>query len=451
MPELDRALHQDRTALTEATADWQDVASTWLSIANGAPPFDLPDDADQVGVIQSGDRTIFNTGAGDDTITIEVDKETGDQIVTINGQVYRVPAGEHVVIRAGEGNDEIRVPDGWDIDFTALGGEGDDAVHGGAGDETVLGLDGRDRIGTGEGDDYGSGGADRDYLDGGEGDDTLSGGTGDDTAYGLDGDDAVTGGDGADYLEGGAGDDTVAGGDGADVLSGGADDDAIHGGGGDDVSYAGTGDDATHAGSGSDTSHSEAGDSDTGAEHRVTVEIKGVPDYIEIEGSPEFVARVRADLEMLASSPRGQMMLENLLDNYENSGILGIGRDGLTIREEHTDGNSAYEGAGGSGNVNYNPSRDYSVDDRPPVVGLYHELSHVYDYVNETKRDGEYDGDDTTDHGIDVDERQGTGLPIDHDDDPDTPEVIDPEHPVEYTENGLREELGLDDREHYVG
>jgi hypothetical protein len=46
-------------------------------------------------------------------------------------------------------------------------------------------------------------------------------------------------------------------------------------------------------------------------------------------------------------------------------------------------------------------------------------------------------------------ERQAVGLPVDHDGDPNTPPIVDPDHPIEYTENGLRRELGLPDRATY--
>ncbi len=83
------------------------------------------------------------------------------------------------------------------------------------------------------------------------------------------------------------------------------------------------------------------------------------------------------------------------------------------------------------------------------MVVLYHELAHVYDYSNDTIMDGEYHGDDPHNQGTNNRERQATGLPVDHDHDPSTPEVIDPDHPYELTENGLREELGIEHRDHY--
>ena len=43
----------------------------------------------------------------------------------------------------------------------------------------------------------------------------------------------------------------------------------------------------------------------------MTVEIPDTTYFFKIEGSPEFVTRVEADIEMLRSSPAGQQMLEN--------------------------------------------------------------------------------------------------------------------------------------------
>ena len=41
------------------------------------------------------------------------------------------------------------------------------------------------------------------------------------------------------------------------------------------------------------------------------------------------------------------------------------------------------------------------------------------------------------------------GLPIGHDNNPNIPEIIDPKHPLQCTENGLRDEMGLPKRESY--
>ena len=451
--ELDATLAKDTAALRAAKAQWAEMAAKWESVANGSTdPFELPDDVDRNGIITNGDQTIVNTGDGDDKITVTIDPFTGDQLVFVNGQLYRIPAGQHLVIRGGGGEDTIEVPGSSDLDLTIIGGEGTDHVRGGAGEETVVGLDGDDEVDSGGGDDRISGGAGRDYLNGEGGNDNISGGEGDDTLYGLDGDDYLAGGEGQDYHEGGAGDDTFDGGAGDDILSGGLDDDTIRGGSGDDVSYAGRGNDTTYGGSGTDTAHSESGDRDVDAEHHVTVEIPDTTYFFKIEGSPEFVARVEADIEMLRASPRGQEMLANLQENYDGSGFLGMNKDTLTLREYYdpSDPNNSTASNDGHGNfeINYNTRID-TVDAASPSVVLYHELAHVYDYMNGTFSGDPYEGDDTTDHGIKEGERTATGLPIDHDDDPDTPEELDPDHPFGYTENGLRDEMGLPNRDHY--
>lgn len=465
--ELDTALDEDRAAIEATVARWQAIATRWEGVANGADPFDLPPDADGVGAITVGDRTIFNTGAGDDTVTVTVDPRTGEQIVTINGKAYRVPAGQQVVVRVGEGNDTVTVPKGTRVDVTVLGGSGEDRIETGDGNDTVLGGSGKDRIKGGDGGDRVSGGADRDYVDGQFGDDRLAGRGGDDTVYGLDGDDTISGGDGWDHLEGGSGDDQLDGGAGDDTLSGGTDDDTVLGGAGDDTSYAGKGEDTVEAGTGDDTTYAERGDTVRSGEHRVTVEIKDLPSGIQVEGSPEFVARVRADLELLAASPTGQRMLDNLSSGIDDSGFLGFNKDTLVIREynDPSDPNNSTASHDGHGNyvINYNVALDnigtgtdpqtgatgvVSVDG-PPVAVLYHELGHVYDYLNDTSSPGDYHGDDDLNQGTPNDEREAAGLPIDHDDDPSTPEVIDPDHPYEYTENGLRDELGAPHRDHY--
>ncbi|MDQ4052111.1 MAG: M91 family zinc metallopeptidase [Actinomycetota bacterium] len=457
---LDETLAEDAANLRKLTSTWRTISSTWRSVADGSTdPFELPTEADTTGVITDGNRTIINTGAGDDSVTVYVDPFTGEKIVIVNGEVHRFPAGQEITIRGGGGNDTIDVPSGMDIDLTIIGSEGDDKISGGEGDDTILGLDGDDQVDADDGNDRVSGGAGRDYLDGQQGDDTLDGGDGDDTVYGLDGDDTLIGGEGRDYLEGGDGDDDLRGRDGADILSGGNDDDVIRGGTGDDVSYAGRGEDTTYGGAGTDTAHNEHGDLNLGGvENTVRVEIPDTTYFIKIEGSQDFVDRIEADIDMLRSSPAGQQMLENLQQNHDDSGFLGMNKDSLTIREYHDPSDPNNSTASHSGN-DYEININHRLDDLrigggttvegPPIAVLYHELAHVYDYANETSMDGDYHGDDQDNQGTPNDERQAAGLPVDHDDDPSTPEIIDPDHPYQYTENGLRDEMGADHRDHY--
>ena len=84
----------------------------------------------------------------------------------------------------------------------------DNVVTGNIGDNNLLGDDGSDQL-------YGLAGADNlygqagvDFLYGGDGNDTLNGGDAGDALYGGNGDDYLLGGAGQDWLEGGLGNDT---------------------------------------------------------------------------------------------------------------------------------------------------------------------------------------------------------------------------------------------------
>ena len=127
--------------------------------------------------------------------------------------------------------------------------DGDDILHGGAGNDTLTGGEGRDTL---------NGDAGNDTLTGGEGDDILNGGDDSDTADYSAATTAVvvnlaTGGEVEDShgdddtltsienVIGGAGDDTLIGNDYANVLTGGAGDDTIDGGKGDDKIDVGDG------------------------------------------------------------------------------------------------------------------------------------------------------------------------------------------------------------------
>jgi len=89
------------------------------------------------------------------------------------------------------------------------GGNGNDALAGGAGNDTVSGGNGSDDLVGGNG---------KDLLFGGNGDDRLSGGSGGDGLYGDRGNDRLDGGAGRDLLKGGQGADRLTGGADADVF-----------------------------------------------------------------------------------------------------------------------------------------------------------------------------------------------------------------------------------------
>src|SRR3954470_3942685 len=202
---------------------------------------------------------------------------TGRNTATCTGEVRRV-----TVVGAGGGDrlsaTFLEVPvtlDGGDGNDVLTGGGGDDVLDGDDGTDTLTGLGGRDEM---HGDD------DADRLDGGPGPDIVDGGRGVDTAaysdttgplsIDLDGnaddgtsnegdrveadvdrivggpfDDRIVAVSGNHTFEGGPGNDTLLGGSGVDHLDGGVGDDRLNGGVGSDVLDGGEGNDpADYAG-----------------------------------------------------------------------------------------------------------------------------------------------------------------------------------------------------------
>lgn len=416
-------------------------------------------------VMHVNGRVVIDTGDGDDQVTI-VDVPGGIKI-TVNGveQVLLGVEASNVTVRLGGGDDTIDVATDVDIHFTLEGQTGSDRLMGGAGDDTIRG------------------GADRDYIDGYSGDDDIDGGDGHDVIYAGDGTDTVHGGDGRDYLEGGAGDDTVVGGRHDDIISGGDGTDRLDGQGGDDVIYTGTGDDQVTDHHGDNTAYGQTADDDVdhvmgnSTTTVVNIDLSGLPgdSAIKIEGSSRFQQRMLQDLNMLRSSPDGRAMLLALDDIHEDTkaiaadwpvlGGIAYQGDTITLREYPGNDNSSAnytdypldlwrenEIKQSPGIVEMYPGSYTTQPDQiawqetPPVVVLFHEMAHQYDYGYETAIEGTFpepNGD------VNTRERQAVGLPVDHDDDPSTPPIADPDHPPEYTENGLRDEMGLPDRTTY--
>ena len=429
---LDGTLAADAVRLADLTVQWAELSARWEAAAAGAPSFPGPPDRGGTGILVVDGVAMVGTGWGDSCLSVTTDPDTGEVLVDVDGTTHRLPPGTRVEVVAGSGDDGVVVGAGVP-GVTVLGGQGVDTVRGGHGADVIVGGYGDDVItGGGQGDTV-FGGAGQDYLDGQGGGDLVDGGAGNDTVYGLGGRDTLTGGEGDDYLEGGAGADQLAAGAGADVVSAGTGDDTASGGAGADVVYAGDGDDDVVGGSGHDTAHTQP-----------VADLSALDEHLDIQGPPEFVERVRADLEMLAASPRGQELLQGIAS--------GLGADGeatIVIRPSTgADPDVAFLDPSGEEGADYVLGYEPTFDDlrghTPPVVGLGHELAHLWDQVN-----GHADDLGGETEGVDNGELAATGLPIDHDDDPGTPAVVDPEHPLAITENGLRDELGLPDREDY--
>ena len=335
---------------------------------------------------------------------------------------------------------------------TLVGGDGNDTLQAGGAGGGLFGLWGNDTLLGGAGTDYLSGGADTDYLEGRAGADLLLGGEGADTLYGLGGNDNLFGGEGADYLDGGTGNDTVNGGADDDVVAGGDGDDHLDGGAGDDVAYSGAGADDVHGGDGVDRAYLAGPDPTTGVERSSEVIVATGTDFVSIDGSADFAARVRSDLAVLAASPTGQAMF-TALSNGDEARPMGdwFGGESVVIAET-TDANGYTYGSTvpvgpAKIRIEYNPAFDTLQGGAPPVSVLYHELAHAYDYTYGTLARGIYTGADNP--GVPNAEREAVGLPIDADHDPSTPDTLDPDHPYVVTENGLRDEMGIPDRLYY--
>lgn len=162
---------------------------------------------------------------------------------------------------------------------------------------------------------------------------------------------------------------------------------------------------------------------------------------IRITGTPEFQARTLRDLETLAGTPTGR----GLIDSFEGTGQAVTIREGASNGAAPADGNAAVDGSGTDTTVTYNPNSTRLYDhgptaqgqpgrepwmDRPPEVGLGHELVHAHHNAHGTN--------DFTSEG----ERMAVGL------------GPQPGHPQDrsgepYTENGIRNDLGEPARTRY--
>jgi Ca2+-binding RTX toxin-like protein len=157
----------------------------------------------------------------------------------------------------GDGDDAVEPGDG---DDRIVGGAGDDTLYGGYGDDEVLGQAGVDLVKGSPGADVLDGGADFDFLFGEAGADVVIGGGDFDYIFGGGGPDIIDGGPGADFLSGDGGADTLLGGAGDDEIVGGGGTDVMDGDGGNDLLRGRDGEvDSMTCGSGTDVARIDAG------------------------------------------------------------------------------------------------------------------------------------------------------------------------------------------------
>lgn len=408
-------------------------------------------------------------GAASDEITVST---RDDLIVVSDGtteQVFDPAEHDRIVIVGGGGDDKITVDEDVLANLTIVGGAGDDTIIGGNGSNIVVGGDGDDNIEGGRSRDLIIGGADDDVVYGAGGEDTVVGGVGRDSLYGGAGDDVVLGGDDEDYLDGGRGNDSLRGGAGADTISGGYGRDVIRGETGADTLIGASGTDLYADAAAGDTviaENDETVEANGATVRRVDVDEGAGRDAVSIDPAARgrFADRVEDDLQTLRSLTSGQAMLDGLDDAQAAGGHVtqitelvdeenGFATASGPNRFLQADGTP---GTGESTVIAYNPSVNLDLNTSgatPPIVVLFHEFAHAYHNATGQTVSGQYAPADPTDPnaGTNIRELQAAGIEIDHDADPTTPEQLpNPTgHPFALTENGLREELGLEERTVY--
>ena len=445
--------------------------------------------------VDLSDYTVLKASGADNQINISK-RAGGGLIVNVDGQEQEFTAEEarRLIIDGGAGNDSIIADEDVKTALHIVGGQGDDTIVTGQGNDMVYDNYGANNISTKEGDDtiianqldykngervqednrnvfqrfwdkitgnddqehavkgnVINGGDGNDYIEGGFGQDIINGGDGNDVIYGLDGDDQINGGAGNDYVDGGRGNDTINGGSGNDKLFGGLGNDKINGGTGDDVIAGGVGEDIINAGTGANKVTADKKDT-VNANDGSTVnylESVKVPKEIKIEGDDAYKARVQSDLDTLASIEPGQAMFKGLDENGRQVTIKSTDGGNVCYYNGKTavlkDDGSANKGSDST--IVYNRSRirigGSAWGERPPIVGMFHEMSHSYDAGAGILDDRlfNYDGTSAESGGVKAAELQAVGLG----------EVTDQVqmNPEGISENDLRAALDLVRRNRY--
>jgi len=175
--------------------------------------------------VKDGVLQIVGT-AGKDDVAVKAKGKHRDQIEVKaeflpgkgHKQIFDIAEVDRLVIFLGEGRDKAKIDQKIELPVWIDGGEGDDDLKSGGGDDILLGGAGDDKLKGGKGDDILLGGAGADKLKGGHGDDVLFGGPGDDDLKGEHGDDILLGGSGNDKLTGDRDDVVLWGGEGDDTV-----------------------------------------------------------------------------------------------------------------------------------------------------------------------------------------------------------------------------------------
>lgn len=390
------------------------------------------------------------TGASADFIYIDDNVKHPVQIDSGAGDDYLRVGGSYAIIMSREGSDTIHI----------TSGESD--VESGPGDDNVrITSAGPARVYLGEGEDIARAGAGLTFIDAGPGNDVIVGGVGE-------GHNVLCGGDGNDTLQAGSSTNVIYPGKGENRVTQLKPIDKVYGQPGDTLVPITAQERlkwmieklSTQSPSLAEQVVAVLFPEDFAAVDHVAVAPSDAGKTgVIIEGSPDFVARVEADLNLLRLSPHGQKMLQ-ALDTAAQAGGRAVhirvsDQERATFEAGHSfdppfirDGQRGGPAYGGL--IQYNPflsPQVYNPHSLLPIVALYHELCHAYNAVTGTWVAGVTEESmGTTTEQVRNTERQAVGLPIamdpfDFDHDPETPPTQS--NPQAFTENGLRKELGL--------
>jgi Ca2+-binding RTX toxin-like protein len=208
-------------AVDGANIEWDNNACTPAATTAGVSAIVVNAEA----LLQDESQTVTIDGSGGTfSASIDISLGAGNDVLNVNDTV----AADGVTADLGDGDDDLNttnangpltVSAGAGLDNPIEGGNGDDSLNAGAGDDNVTGGDGADTIDAGSGDDSASGGDADDTIGGGDGVDMLDGDADRDTISGGANDDILNGDDGKDTLRPGEGDDEVDGGAHKDTVS----------------------------------------------------------------------------------------------------------------------------------------------------------------------------------------------------------------------------------------
>lgn len=147
-------------------------------------------------VLNNGTVTVTGSGEGE-TILVRVVNGSLEVIVDGNATplaAFNTGAVSQVIVHGGAGDDAITSASSNTFPTQIFGGDGNDTITGGGGEDLLFGETGNDLIYAANGNDVAVGGYGNDQLFGGNGRDVLIGGKGSDTLEGQNGEDILVGG-----------------------------------------------------------------------------------------------------------------------------------------------------------------------------------------------------------------------------------------------------------------